>query len=72
MLVKIMWNVFTVSCLADLKIAAGRPSIPDALVMLICFTVFLTFSRVGGRSRSSLITFCGIKSRTVGSTVDGL
>ena len=49
-----------------------RPSIPDALTMLVCLITFLTSSKKRGRSRSSLIALWGVKSSAVGSTVVGL
>ena len=72
MLVKILWNILRVSGTAALKISTGTPLCLDVLLMLDCLIAFLTSSRVEGRSRSSIIAFCGIKSRAVGSTVEGL
>ena len=72
MLVKMLWNVSRVSGSATLKTEAGKPSFSDALLTLVCLIAFLISSKVGGRSRSSIIAFCGIKSKAIGSTVDGL
>ena len=73
MLVKFLWTVFMMTGPATLKISAGRPSIQDALLMLVCLIAFLASSRVGGRSRLSVIVFfSGIKSRAAGSAVEGL
>ena len=72
MLVKMLWDGSRVSDPAGLKISAGRLSIPDVLPMLLCLIAFLASSKVNGRSRSSIITFCGMQSRAEWSVVDGL
>ena len=57
MLVKMLWNVSMVPGPEFLKISAERPSIPDALLMLVYLITFLTLSKGGRRSRSSIIAF---------------
>ena len=71
-LVKMPWNVSRVSGPTALKISGGRPSNHYAWPMLVCLIVFLTYSKVAGRSKSSMIVYCRIKPRDVVSTVEGL
>ena len=47
MVVKMVWSMLRALGPMALKISAGRPSIPDAL--LICLIAFLTSSRVRGK-----------------------
>ena len=69
---KNVWNVSRISGPAPLKVSAGRPSIPDALFIIVCFIAFLTSSKVGGRSMLSTTALCGIKSKATDSRVECL
>ena len=52
-----------VSGLAALKISTGRPLVPGAYLMLVYLITFLTSTRFGGRSWSSIIAIWGIRSQ---------
>ena len=57
---------------SGLEVCSRKATNSRFSLMLACLIAFLISSRVGGRSRSFIITCYGIKSRAAGSTVEGL